>query len=131
MKILFDACCPRPLRKHLSGHEITTAQEMNWGELQNGDLLNQAQAQFDVLISTDSNIEYQQQLPQYDIALIVLRSLTGRVAELKLLMPDCLKALEVIQPGACFYLFTDAAWEREQRHGKVTQRWLPDGQIHC
>jgi hypothetical protein len=120
MKILFDACCP--LRKHLSGHEIITAQEMGWGTLRNGILLSQAQAQFDVMISTDSNIEYQQQLPDYNIALIMLRSLTGCVVELEQLMPDCLKALDVIQPGECFYLFTQAAWEREQRRGKVKQR---------
>lgn len=99
---------------------------MGWEELQNGDLLNQAQAQFEALISTDSNIQYQQQLPQYNIALIVLRSMTGRVAELEQLMPDCLKALEVIQPGECLYLFTDAAWEREQRYGKTRQRWKPE-----
>ncbi|MEP7337686.1 MAG: hypothetical protein ABI977_08055 [Acidobacteriota bacterium] len=72
MKILFDACCPRPLRKHLSDHEVRTAQEMGWRRLRNGDLLAQAQTLFDVMISTDSNIEYQQPLPEYDIGLIVL-----------------------------------------------------------
>ena len=77
MKILFDACCPRPLRKYLPDHEVVTAQEMGWSDRQNGALLKAAQAQFDVMISTDSNIAYQQQLPGYDIALIVLRSKSG------------------------------------------------------
>jgi YgiT-type zinc finger domain-containing protein len=97
MRILFDSCCPRPLRKYLSGHEVTTAQELGWEELKNGELLQRAQEQFDVMISTDSNIEYQQRLPAYGIALIVLRSLSGQVAELTQIMPDCLKALSVVQ----------------------------------
>jgi hypothetical protein len=125
MKILFDACCPRPLRKYLPAHEVTTAQQMGWGELRNGELLKRAQNEFEVMISTDSNIEYQQQLPEYDIALIVLRSMTGQVDELATLMPDCEAALQVIQSGECFYLFTDAAWERELKRGKIRQRWLP------
>lgn len=125
MRILFDACCPRPLRKYLPNHEVVTAQEMGWGELKNGKLLEQAQAQFGVMLSTDSNIEYQQELKNYQIALIVLRSVSGQVTELAELMPDCLKAIEIIQQGECLYLFTDQAWEREQRRGKITQRWLP------
>ncbi len=125
MKILFDACCPRPLRKHLSEHEITTAQEMGWRDLRNGDLLAQAQVLYDVMISNDSNIEYQQRLPDYAIGLIVLRSVTGKVPELLKLIPDCLQAILEIQKGECFYLFTDEAWEREQRKGKIKQRWQP------
>ncbi|MBS1788019.1 MAG: hypothetical protein JST85_09870 [Acidobacteria bacterium] len=125
MKILFDSCCPRPLRKYLSEHEVTTAQELGWETLKNGELLWNAQVEFDVMITTDSNIEYQQQLPDYEIALIVLRSVSGQVSELTTLMPNCVKALEVIRSGQCFYLFTDAAWEREQKRGKIQQRWLP------
>ena len=87
--------------------------------------MQRAQAQFEVMISTDSNIEYQQRLPDYGIALIVLRSVSGQVVELAKLMPDCLKALSVIQQGECLYLFTDAAWEREQKKGKVKHRWAP------
>jgi len=125
MKILFDACCPRPLRKHLTDHEVTTAQEIGWAGLQNGELLKQAEDRFDVLMSTDSNIEYQQQLPSYNIALIVLRSVTGKVAELAELMPDCVEALRVINPGQCLYLFTDEAWKREQLRGKINSRYKP------
>ena len=125
MKILFDACCPRPLRKYLTAHEVITAQQKGWGELRNGELLKQAQDEFEVMISTDSNIKYQQQLPSYDIALIVLRSVTGQVDELATLMSDCEKALQLIQRGECFYLFTDEAWVRELKRGKIQQRWLP------
>ncbi len=125
MKILFDACCPHPLRKYLTAHNVTTAQQMGWGELRNGELLKQAQGEFEVMISTDSNIEYQQPLPSYNIALIVLRSVTGQVDELAALMPACEDALQVIQSGECFYLFTDEAWARELRRGKIRHRWQP------
>jgi hypothetical protein len=126
MRILFDACCPRPLRKFLPSHEIITVQQMGWEALRNGELLTRVQDEFEVMISTDSNIEYQQQLPSYDIALIVLRSVTGQVDELATLMPDCEEALQVIQSGECFYLFTDEAWARELKRGKIRQRWLPN-----
>lgn len=125
MKILFDACCPRPLRKYLPDHQVITAQEMGWGDLKNGALLARAQAEFAVMISTDSNIEYQQHLPDYKIALIILRSVSGQVAELIELMPDCEKALQAVAKGECLYLFTDEAWAREQSKGKVTRRWQP------
>ena len=77
------------------------------------------------MISTDSNIEYQQRLPDYDIGLIVLRGVTGKVSELLTLIPQCLQAIQEIQKGECLYLFTDEAWEREQRKGKIKHRWQP------
>ncbi len=126
MKILFDGCVPRPLRKFLSDHQIITSQEMRWDDLENGALLDRAQTLFDVMISTDSNIEYQQQLPDYEIGVIILRSLSGRLPELLTLLPHCRQAIQEIQKGECLYLFTDEAWEREQRKGKIKHRWQPE-----
>ena len=63
MKILFDQGTPAPLRRFLSGHEISTAYEMGWQSLQNGDLLERAQAAgFAAIITTDQNLRYQQNL---------------------------------------------------------------------
>jgi hypothetical protein len=50
VKILFDACTPRPLRRLLPGHSVGTAQEMGWGALKNGDLLREAEGSFEVFI---------------------------------------------------------------------------------
>ena len=75
MKILFDNCTPATLRRHLSSHEVILAAEKGWEGLKNGDLLRQAEGEFEVIISVDSNIKYQQQLADYKIALIVLRGL--------------------------------------------------------
>ena len=72
MNILLDACTPRPLRRFLSGHSVSTAQEMGWGALKNGDLLREAERQFDVFISTDQNLKYQQRVVGRKLAILVL-----------------------------------------------------------
>jgi hypothetical protein len=60
MKVIFDTCVPRPLRKLLPGHEIRTAQEMGWDKLQNGDLIRAAEPQFEAMVTSDQNLKYQQ-----------------------------------------------------------------------
>ena len=72
MKILLDACTPRPLRRFLPGHSVSTAQEMGWGGLRNGDLLREAETHFEVFISTDQNLQYQQQVVGRRLAIPVL-----------------------------------------------------------
>ncbi len=73
MRVLFDQAVPVPIRPHLVGHEVRTAAEKGWDTLKNGELLTAAeQAGFDVLLTTDKNIRYQQNLSQRKIAIIVL-----------------------------------------------------------
>jgi len=60
VRVLFDTCVPRPLRKSLPGHDIKTAQEMGWDRLRNGDLIQMAEEAFDVLITSDQKLKYQQ-----------------------------------------------------------------------
>lgn len=72
MKVLLDACVPRPLRRFLPDHTVRTAQEMGWGQLKNGALLREAEAQFDGLISTDQNLKHQQNLGGRQLAILVL-----------------------------------------------------------
>ena len=72
MKVLLDACVPRPLRKYLTEHVIQTAQEMGWGQLKNGALLQEAETEFNVLISTDQNLKSQQNLIGRKLAILVL-----------------------------------------------------------
>src|SRR4051794_8439221 len=72
MKVLFDVNVPQPLRRKLSAHEIVTAQELGWGELENGDLIRAAELKFDVLITADQNLKYQQNLKNRKLAIIVL-----------------------------------------------------------
>ena len=73
MRILFDQGTPVPLRRHLLSHQIETAYERGWGSLQNGELLNQAEANgFDVLVTTDQNLKYQQNLDSRRISIVVI-----------------------------------------------------------
>jgi hypothetical protein len=72
MRILFDQGTPVPLRALRSGHSVSTAYEMGWSELANGDLLAAAEADFDALITTDQNLRYQQNLTGRRLAILVL-----------------------------------------------------------
>ena len=73
MRILFDQATPVPLRRFLSGHSVSTAAQQGWDELQNGDLLKAAEGEgFEVLVTTDKNMQYQQNFSTRKIAIVVL-----------------------------------------------------------
>lgn len=72
MKVLLDACVPRPLRKFLPDHTVQTAQEMGWGELKNGALLQAAESQFDAFVTSDQNLKYQQNITGRKLAILVI-----------------------------------------------------------
>jgi hypothetical protein len=72
MKILFDQGTPAPLRKSLTGHQVSTAFEMRWEQLENGKLLAEAEKAFDAFIPTDKNLRYQQNLGSRRLAILIL-----------------------------------------------------------
>lgn len=73
MKILFDNGTPKPIAPSLTGHDVTFARQIGWHELANGELIQQAEdAGYDLLLSTDKNIRYQQDLSGRKIALVIL-----------------------------------------------------------
>ena len=79
MRILFDHGTPFPLRSSLSGHIITRTQDMGWDRLSNGELLTVAeQSGFEMLLTTDKNIRYQQNLAGRKIAIVVLAPRNGQ-----------------------------------------------------
>jgi predicted nuclease of predicted toxin-antitoxin system len=97
MNVLLDACVPRPLRDYLTDCKVRTAQEMGWGRLKNGDLLRAAEAQFDVFLTSDKRLKYQQDLTGRKLAILVvptndwtlLRTMTGTI----------LSRLQKLSPG--------------------------------
>ena len=89
--------CPRPLRRLLPGHLTATAQEMGWGALKNGDLLPEPEAQFDVFISTDQNLRYQQQVTDRRVALPILP--TNDWPAIRARAPEIAAAVARIRPG--------------------------------
>ena len=72
MKVLLDACVPRPLRKFLPDHTVHTAQEMGWGQLKNGALLQAVEPQFDAFLTSDQNLKNQQNIAGRKLAILVL-----------------------------------------------------------
>lgn len=101
MRILIDECAPRALKKLVidNGHACQTVQEAGWSGKQNGELLSLAETTFDVLITVDTNISYQQNLTGRKIAIIVLRSFSNRLEHLRQHFSDVLMALDEIKPG--------------------------------
>lgn len=73
MRVLFDQARPLPIRNYLKGHEVRTAAQQGWERLKNGELLIAAEANgFDVLLTTDKNMRYRQNLTGRTIAVVVL-----------------------------------------------------------
>jgi hypothetical protein len=85
MRVLFDHGAPSGIAGSLSGHEVTEAIERGWDRISNGELLNVAEAAgFEVLLTTDKRIRYQQNLTGRKIAVVVLGNSTWRVVRLYL-----------------------------------------------
>lgn len=72
MKILLDECVPWPMYKLLAGHDCTTAQKRGWGGIKNGDLLRLAEGEFDLFITSDQSIRYQQNLADRRLPILEL-----------------------------------------------------------
>jgi hypothetical protein len=88
VRILLDECLPRKLKRELYGHEVFTVPEMGWAGVKNGALLKLAQAQFDIFLTIDSNLEFQQNFVAFDIAIIALVAYSNDIDTLRPLMPQ-------------------------------------------
>ena len=98
MRILFDHDTPRTLRSHLQGHTVHTAEEVGWARLRNGDLIANAEhAAYDVLLTCDQKMRYQQNISRRQIAVVVL--LSNRWPQVRLKSEEIRTALEVAKPG--------------------------------
>jgi hypothetical protein len=99
MKILFDNGTPKPITRSLPGHEITYARQIGRHELENGELIEKAEeAGYELLLSTDKNIRYQQNLTGRKIALVVLGNQQWPVVKLHL--EKITAAVEACLPGS-------------------------------
>lgn len=104
MKLLLDECLPRKLKRLLIGHAVATVPEMGWAGKQNGELLELAVSQFDVFITVDRNLTYQQNLEKAKLAVLVLQAKENRLATLTSLIPKVLTALITIGAGEIVYV---------------------------
>lgn len=77
MRILLDECVDRRFARELPGHDVRTVPQMGWSGIKNGALMKIVEADFDIFVTVDRNLSYQENLPKYDISLIVLRAVSN------------------------------------------------------
>lgn len=99
MRVLLDECFPRALRAELPGHEVKTVAEAGWAGVKNGALLGLAATRFDVLLTVDRNLEYQQNFSGLTIAVVVVDAPSNDIEVLRPLMPQVRDALQRARPG--------------------------------
>jgi hypothetical protein len=98
VKVLFDNNTPAPLAKFLSGHEVIRAAQLGWERLRNGELLTVAEgAEFDVLVTCDQNLPYQQNLANRKIAIVILS--TSQWPDIRPAVPKIGSAIDFVQRG--------------------------------
>jgi predicted nuclease of predicted toxin-antitoxin system len=100
MKLLLDECIPRKLKNSLADHECRTVPEEGLAGKKNGELLALAERLgFQVFLTLDRGIEYQQNLQTRGLAIMLVRVKSNRLSDLLLCVPEILKVLELLQPG--------------------------------
>lgn len=99
MKVLLDECVDARLAKRITGHDVRTVAQMGSAGVTDGVLLGLAAESFDVLVTTDRSIEFQQNLQQFTIAVVILEAKTNRLIDLEPLVPSLLEILPLVQPG--------------------------------
>jgi len=99
VKILLDENLDWRLQSDLPGHEVKSVPLIGWAGLKNGALLSQAEKEFDVLLTMDSNMVHQQNLAKYQIAIIALKAKSNRLADTRPLMAKVLTILSSANPG--------------------------------
>jgi predicted nuclease of predicted toxin-antitoxin system len=99
MRVLLDECVPRKLKRELAKHEVLTVTENGWSGIKNGELLALAEAEFDVFLTVDQNLSFQQKLKGFDIGIILLVARNNRLKTLLPLMPEVLEAIGKTKVG--------------------------------
>ena len=107
MRVLLDENVDRKLKRSFDPmHEVVTVRERGWGGTENGALLRLAEAEFDVMVTLDRNLRHQQDLPRYDLAVILITARSSKRSVIESAMPEVNRLLPVVEPGR---LYTAAA----------------------
>jgi hypothetical protein len=99
VKLLLDECVTRHLKREFSNHEVYTVDEAGFKGLENGDLLKAASGTYDVLVTVDRNLPYQQNIADFDIAVLILIAKRNSYMHLRPLLQRALTALVDMKPG--------------------------------
>jgi len=99
LRVLLDECVDSRLAASLGPFEVRTVADQGWVGISNGQLLSRAAAEFDVFVTVDRNLPFQQHLPKFDIAVILLRAKTNRIADLVALVPELVSTIPNAKTG--------------------------------
>jgi hypothetical protein len=109
MRVLLDECLPRKLKREVQAEVVKTVPEMGWAGTKNDSLLRLAEREFDVFLTNDQNLEHQQNLQTFDLAVVVLVAFTNDIEDLRPLMPAANEAISAIGPGEIRFIKAAAA----------------------
>lgn len=99
MRVLLDECLPKRLRRAFQSHNVSTVPEMGWAGKTNGELLKLAKGKFDTFVTVDQNLQYQQNLEDSSLAVVLIVVRNNRYETFKPLIPKVQQALEKISAG--------------------------------
>lgn len=99
MKILLDECVDHRLAVDVVGHDVKTVRDMGWSGITNGVLLGIAEKQFDVFVTVDQNLPFQQNMSVLKMAVVILKSPSNKLSDLRPLIPQLLAALPKTERG--------------------------------
>jgi len=105
MKILLDECLPKRLKYLLPGFDVTTTEEIGWASLENGDLIKAAIGEhFDIMLTVDKKLEYQQNIKNYDITIVVFDVRRNKIDFISPLIPELIEKLNTFEKGKVYYI---------------------------
>ncbi len=104
MKVFLDECIDWRLLRHIPDHEVKTARQMGWASIKNGELLALVAAEFEVFVTVDRNLSFQQNVPAQPLAVVVLRARTNRLSDLVPLVPEFLARIASLMPGTVTFI---------------------------
>lgn len=105
MRILLDENMDRRLKRSFKAeHTVLTVPECGWAGKKNGALLSLAEKEFDVFVTMDQGIEYQQNLLQFDLGIVFLKAFSNRRVDVEPLMPQVNQQIESIRPGSIIHI---------------------------
>jgi hypothetical protein len=99
VKVLLDECVDARFAAHLAGLEALTVHDLGWGGITNGRLLALAQSRFDVFVTVDRNLSFQQHLPKYSLAVVLIHARSNRLVDLLPHVPALLEAIPAAERG--------------------------------
>jgi predicted nuclease of predicted toxin-antitoxin system len=99
MKLLLDENLPHQLRNEIPGHDCFTVAYMGWAGIENGELLVRASSEsFDALVTKDANLQFEQNLVDLPVAVVILHASTNDIDDIRPLVPALLRALNTLPP---------------------------------